>query len=101
MYCWYWAFHVIVQRLCPKNSKIDNIDLEHCTFFIYCCIHFPVQELFEVISEGQALHPDPEDVSSEESESEDEGAVVLEDIQPLNEGAEFFRTEEDLQFFES
>ncbi len=54
-----------------------------------------MQELFEVISEGQALHPDPEDLSSEE---EGEGAEVLEDIQPLEEGAEFFRTEEDLQF---
>lgn len=58
-----------------------------------------MQELYETISEGQTLHPDPEDVSSEEGEEVEEGAVVLEDmIQPLGEGENFFRTEEDLQF---
>ncbi len=56
-----------------------------------------MEELFELISEGQALHPDPEDLSTDE-EGEEGDAVILENFQPLEEGADFFRTEEDLQF---
>ena len=58
-----------------------------------------MDKLFETVSEGQSLHPDPEDLSTDDDDDEEEeGPEVLEDIQPLAEGAGFFRTADDLQY---
>ena len=64
---------------------------------VFC---FPVDTVFDAVSECQSLHPDP-DLSTDSEDNEEDGGddpVIIDSIESVNDDSGYFRTAEDLQY---